>query len=223
MINTGQIQITPGGTSSVPGSLETATNAEQAAGTSTSVASTPASVASVYAYNTIFVPASAMTATTTNGALYGETELASNDLMKCYYAFDATTEEFVTFDVVMPENWDRGTVKAKFYWSSASGSTATTDTVEWEIGGVAISDNDALDAAITGAQVITDTLLANDGADLQVTSATPAITIAGTPALGDLVTFKISRNVGGTDNMTEDAWLFACLIQYKAANSVSAW
>jgi hypothetical protein len=143
--------------------------------------------------------------------------------MKCYYAFDATTEEFVTFDVVMPENWDRGTVKAKFYWSSASGSTATTDTVEWEIGGVAISDNDALDAAITGAQVITDTLLANDGADLQVTSATPAITIAGTPALGDLVTFKISRNVGGTDNMTEDAWLFACLIQYKVANSVTAW
>ena len=221
-INNGQIGLEPDATTSTEGIVALATSAETATGTDTSKAVTPAGLAAVYQYNTILVPATAMTATTTNGAAYGDTELATNDLMKCYYAFDGATEEFVTFDVVMPENWDRGTVKAKFYWSSATSSTAT-DTVEWELGGVAVSDNDALDAAISGAQVISDALLADNGTDLQVSGATPAITIAGTPALGDLVTFKISRNVSGTDTMTEDAWLFACLIQLKATNSVAAW
>ena len=178
---------------------------------------------------TIWVPAAAMVPTTTNGAAAGINEYATNDLARAYYAFDTTTEEFVCFDIAMPEGWDRSTIKAKFYWSSASGSSAG-DTVEWEIGAVAVGNDDALDATLGTAQVISDTVLAGTSGDLHVTSATPAIAVGGTPALGDMVHFKVSRNVSGTDDMAEDAWLFGCLIQISetfpdasGTNAVAAW
>jgi hypothetical protein len=173
-------------------------------------------------YQTMWIPANAMTPTDTNGAEMGTTEYAANDINMDYLAFDGTTEEFAEFQLPMPENWDRSTIKAKCFWSSATGSTAG-DTVEWELQGGALSDDDAIDAALGTAQVISDTLLADNGTDLQVSAATPAITVGGTPALGDLVHFKVSRNVGGTDDMEEDAWLFGVWIQYKCTNAVAAW
>lgn len=180
-------------------------------------------------YSTIWVPASAMIPRVTNGAQAGYKEYATNDIMRAYYAFDGTTEEYVHFSLPMPEGWDRSTVKAKFFWSSATGSTAG-DTVEWEIRAGVSSDNDAIDRALGTAQVISDTLLADNGGDDQVTAATPALTVGGTPALGDIVDFGISRNVGGTDNMTEDAWLFGVWIQIKetfpdasGTDSIAAW
>jgi hypothetical protein len=173
-------------------------------------------------YRTIYIPANAMTPTATNGAAMGTTEYATQDINMDYLAFDTTTEEFAEFQFPMPEDWDRSTIKAKFFWSSATGSTAG-DTVEWEILGGALSDSDAIDAALGTAQVISDALLADNGGDMQVSAATPAITVGGTPALGDMVHFKVSRNVGGTDDMVEDAWLFGVWIQYKCTNTCAAW
>ena len=122
----------------------------------------------------------------------------------------------------MPEDWDRSTVKVKFNWSSDTGSTSG-DTVEWAIKAGALSDNDAIDAALGTPQVISDVLLADNGADLQTTSATPALTVGGTPALGDVIVFEIYRNTDGTDDMAEDAWLMSVTIQYKKTNTITAW
>jgi hypothetical protein len=176
----------------------------------------------MYSYVNIWISPNEMTALTTNGAASGTNEYATNDIMVPYFAFDDATEEFVAFSMPMPEGWNRSTIKAKFFWSSATSSTAG-DTVEWEIQAGALTDNDAIDAALGTGQVISDTLLANNGTDLQVTSATPATTVGGTPALGDLVHFKISRNVGGTDDMVEDAWLFGVWIQIAQSKAVVAW
>jgi len=176
-----------------------------------------------FAYGTIWIPAGAMIPLSTNGAEYGITEKATNDIMLEYYAFDATTEEYVAVNLVMPEDYALGTLKAKFFWSSAAGSTAA-DTVEWQIAGRTFADDAGLDAAVGTPQVISDALLANAGADLQVSGATPATTITGTPALNEFMHIKFSRNVGGTDDMTEDAWLFGVLIQYGRTNAaVTAW
>lgn len=173
-------------------------------------------------YKTIYIPASAMAPTATNGAAGGTNEYATQDIEYDYLAFDGATEQFACFQFPAPEDWNLGTVKAKFFWSSATGSTAN-DTVEWELQGGAVTNSDAIDTALGTAQVITDTLLANDGGDMQLTSATPAITIAGTPAAGDLLIFKVSRNVGGTDNMTENAWLFGVWLQYLTSAAPTAW
>jgi len=173
-------------------------------------------------YKTIYIPASAFTSTATSGATFGTYEYVTNDINADFYTFGGATEQFVETQFPMPEDWNLGTIKAKAHWSSATGSTAG-DTCEWEIQGGALSNDDAIDAALGTSQVISDVLLADNGADMQLSGATPAITIGGTPALADMVHFKVSRNVGGTDNMTENAWLFGVWVQYLANVSVVAW
>lgn len=172
-------------------------------------------------YQTIYIDSGAMIPCTTNGAEASTEEYGTNDIDMDVLAFDAgATEERVQFKLVMPENWDRSTVKVKFYWGNASGASAA-DTVEWGIKAGALSNDDAIDAALGTPQVISDTVIA-DG-DLHITSATPALTIGGTPALGDLVVFEVYRNTDGTDDMAEDAWLLGCLIQFQVDQTVSAW
>ena len=174
-------------------------------------------------YGLIYVDAAGMIPCTTSGALQGTYEFGTNDIDVDYLAFDAgATEERAQFKMVMPEEWNLGTVKVKFYWSSATGSTAG-DTVEWGIKAGALSDSDAIDAALGTAQVITDTLLANNGGDVQLTSATPALTVGGTPALGDIIVFEVYRNTDGTDDMAEDGWLLGIAIQYTKNKAVAAW
>lgn len=210
-------------TASATGVVELATSAEVATGTDTTRAVTPAGLAAINQYKTLYIPAGSFLSATTNGATWGQSEKGTNDNDYGYYAFDDTTEEYIHIQIPMPENWDRSTIKAKFFWSSASGSSIA-DTVEWQIAGQAISNDDALDVAMGDAgEVISDAVLAADGGDLQLSGATPAVTVGGTPALADLIHFEVSRNVGGTDDMAEDAWLFGVWIQYQVNNSVSAW
>lgn len=182
-------------------------------------------VETVGTYKTIWLPASMWYTKTTNGAAAVTTNEkgATNDINLKYHAFDGgATEEGIQTVIPMPEDWDLGTIKAKFFWTSAASSTAG-DTVEWALKAGALTDNDAIDAALGTEQVITDTLLANDGADLQLTSATPAITVGGTPALADLLVMEVFRNTDGTDDMVEDAWLLGVWIQYQATAQPAAW
>jgi hypothetical protein len=177
-------------------------------------------------YNIIWVPATAMTALTTAGAEGGSTEYAtSDDVLLNYYAFDTTPEEYVGFSITMPENWDRSTLKAKFYWAPGSSACSAGNTVEWQIQAISLSNDDNIDTTEftdTG-EVISDVVLTDKNLEMHVTSATPAVTVNGTPGLGDLVYFKISRNTGGTDDMGYDAWLFGVAIQYRMTNTVVAW
>ena len=173
-------------------------------------------------YETLYVDAGAMIPCTTNGALQSTHEYPTNDIDIDHYAFDTgATEERVQFKVVMPD-WNRGTVKAKFYWSSDTGSSVN-DTVEWGIKAGALSDSDAIDVALGTPQVISDALLADNGADLQVSAATPALTVAGSIVLNDVIIFEVYRNTDGTDDMAEDAFLFGCLIQYKKTRYAASW
>jgi len=174
-------------------------------------------------YTNIWIPAGAMIPLTTNGAAAGTNEYATNDIMLDYFAFDGATEEYIAFNLIMPENWNRGTFKAKFYWAPGDSACSAADTVEWEIGGGALSNDDAIDAAIGSTQVISDVVLAGKDGDLHISNVTPAITAGGTPALLDAVHFKVSRNVSGSDNMTEDAWLFGVLLQIKINEAFAAW
>jgi hypothetical protein len=152
---------------------------------------------------------------TTNGAQSGTKEYAADKATLDYLAFDGgAIKERAQFKLCFPSNWDAGTVTAKFYWSSDTGSTAG-DTVEWGIKAISLRNDDAIATAFGTAQVISDTLLANDGADMQVSSATSAITIGGTPANGSMVVFEVYRNTDGTDDMTEDAWLFGIEITFS--------
>ena len=175
-------------------------------------------------YDNIYIDAGSMHVCTTAGsAALATNEYGTNDIDLRYFAFDdGATKERVQFKMIMPEDWDRGTIKAKFYWSSATGSSVA-DTVEWGIKARAIDDNDAIDAALGTPQVISDTILAASGADMQRTAATPALTVGNAAGLGDMVVFEVYRNTDGADAMAEDAWLFGVNLQYQRNQIVAAW
>ena len=174
-------------------------------------------------YKTIYLPVKSFLPTTTNGAAaLANVELATNDVQIEYVAFDNGTEELIGCSMPMPEDWNRSTIKAKFFWIPATGCTEA-DTVEWEISAVAVSNDGTIDATFGTAIAVSDAVTAGVEADLHITAATAAITVGGTPALGDYVHFKVSRNISGTDDMTEDAWLLGVWIQYLADEQVSSW
>ena len=121
----------------------------------------------------------------------------------------------------MPENWDRSTVKIKLHWTAATGASAADD-VRFEIAAGAFSDDDALDAALGTAVTIDDAVTA--AGDLQLTAASAALTIGGTPALGDYIRWKITRDYdyGGTP-LAEDAQLLGVWIQYGVDQTPVEW
>lgn len=156
---------------------------------------------------TIFVPALAMSARTTNGAASGTAESTTNKVMTKSLDFDQTTQEFAQFAVRFPKSWNEGTVTFAPIWSAASGSGG----VVWALQGVALSDDDALDTAYGTEQTSTDTLIATGDVHVGPTSA--AITIAGTPAAGDWVSFQLKRNVSdGSDTLSGDARLIGLVL-----------
>lgn len=147
------------------------------------------------------VPATGMTARTSSGAASGVSETAANKIMVSTFDFDQTTDEFVQFAIDMPESWNESTVTAKFVWTAT-----TTGNVVWGLQGVAISDDDVLDAAFGTAQTVTDGVTAAN--DLMITAATSAITLGGSPAAGDRVVFQVYRDAdNGSDTLAADAKL----------------
>jgi hypothetical protein len=153
----------------------------------------------------IYIAAGAMAPSVTGGcaALAGIAS-ASNQPDIRTLDFDATTQEYAQFGVVMPKSWDEGTVTFKAHWSHPS--TTTNFGVVWELQGVAVSDDDAIAASYGTAQTSTDT--GGTTNDLYASPESSAITIAGSPAAEDMAFFRLSRVTGnGSDTMAVDARL----------------
>ena len=155
--------------------------------------------------DTIWIPAAAMRPTASNPCADITTiETTSGRPDMQVLDFDASSDEHAQFQITFPKSWNEGTVTAQFYWCS----TATdTDGVSWGIQGVAVSDNGTIDVAYGTAIVVDD---ANQGAaeELCISAATAAITIAGSPAVGDLSFFRVFRDISDSnDDATEDARL----------------
>lgn len=160
--------------------------------------------------HTIYVPAGAMVTRTTNGAAPGTAETTTNKIMLKTLDYDQTTNEYAQFSIRMPKGWNEGTVTAYFLWSSA---ISGTNSVIWGLQAVAISDDDVLDAAFGTAQTVTDAQTASG--DLMQTAETSAITIAGSPAVGDWVVFQVYRDAAaGGDTLAGDARLHGVVVVY---------
>ena len=151
---------------------------------------------------TIWIPASAMQPTTSNGCsalTTVETTSGRPDLV--VLDFDKDSDEFAQFSVAFPKSWNAGTVTFQVFWA---GIAATTD-VDWMVDAVAISNNTTIDVAYGTAVVVTDNA---QGAveELNVSAESGALTIAGSPGDDELCFFRIGRDVSG-DAMAGDARL----------------
>ena len=159
---------------------------------------------------TYYIPATAMFPSTTGGcATITQVESSTNDVNIKVLDFDGagTSKESAEFGIQSPTYWDASTVTAQFVWYATAGS----GTVNWECQGVAFSDDDALDAAFGTLQEVTDTLLATG--DVHISAETSAITIAGTPAAGDWINFRVNRDPANDTN-TSDARLMGVRIRF---------
>ena len=167
------------------------------------------SVGSAEGTQTVWVPALAMLAATTNGAAAVTAETSTNAVMTQGFAFDASTAESVQFTVSFPESWNEGTATARFHWFSS----ATGDCV-WKISGQCLEDNGAIDTAFGSAISVTDSaVVANRNC---ITALTSAITLAnaGSPSMA---VFKAQRDAADSaDTLSADAVLLGVEIQYVA-------
>lgn len=161
---------------------------------------------------TLFIPASAMIPAVTNGPSTGVVEEASNAHNYAVLDFDASTDEYACFEIPMPKSWDEGAIAFKAVWTT----TATdTDGVAWGLQAVAVADGDDSDVAYGTAIVVTDDAQSNAG-DVLITAESSALTVAGSPAAGELTQFRVFRDVSdANDDMTEDARLRGIIILYN--------
>jgi hypothetical protein len=113
----------------------------------------------------------------------------------------------------MPSDYNGGTITAVFYWIAG---TSSTNSVVWGMSARAFADNQALDQAFGTVQTVTD---ANQGLDIvNISAATAAITIGGTPAAGNYVQFRAERQgAAGGDTLTAIAELLQIRITYTRA------
>jgi hypothetical protein len=110
----------------------------------------------------------------------------------------------------MPSDYNGGTITAVFYWAAG---VVSTNSVVWGLAARAYADGDVLDAAFGTQQQVTDANQAND--DVNISAATPAITIGGTPAAGNFVQFRANRDpANASDTLAATAELLAIRITY---------
>ena len=153
---------------------------------------------------TIFVPASAMYGSTTNGADPQQVETTATRPDLKVLDFDASTAEYAQFAIAMPKSWNLGTVTFQAWWSPSSTNTGNCI---FGVQGVSCSDSDTADVAFGTAQEVTDAGIGTVE-DVQVTGESSAITIAGSPADNDYTFFQVYRDAAdGSDTFTGDARL----------------
>lgn len=160
----------------------------------------------------IFLSAAGGWGSTTSGAASsGKVEFATNDVDMYFLDFDKDSDEFAQWTLVMPSDWDAGTVTGTFYWTTASGEGGAAETVQWALQGRAYANDDAIDQAWGTAVSVSDTWIADE--DVHVSSATGAITLAGSPAANQLVQFRAYRDVS-EDDLGGDARLIGIMVAF---------
>jgi hypothetical protein len=151
---------------------------------------------------TMWIPASAMYATTTNPAEAAQVETTALRPDMKVFDFAAAADDFVQFSVAFPKSWNEGTITYQTFWTP---STTNTGNCIWGLQGVSVGDGDTIDVAFGTAVTVTDAGIGTVE-DQQVSSVSSAVTIAGSPAVDQQTYFQLFRdaNAGG-DTFSADA------------------
>ena len=148
---------------------------------------------------TIWIPATAMYAPTTNPADSALVETTATRPDLNVFDFDASTKQYTQFTIGMPKSWNEGTLTYQVYWSP---STTNTGNCIFGLQGVACADGDTIDVAYGTAIEVTDAGIGTVE-DQQITSESSAMTVAGSPAAGEQSYFQLYRDAAdGSDTFT---------------------
>jgi len=165
---------------------------------------------------TMWVPATAMYASTTNGAEATQTELTAGNPELKTFDFDPSTAESVQFNVSFPKSWDFSTaVTFQTFWSASATDTGTGG---FTLAGCSVASDVDYDLAF--GTPVANTALAASGTqdDLMVNVESGGVTIASAAADTNTI-FRLVRDTG-TDTNTGDLRLVGIKIYFttNAAN-----
>jgi len=149
--------------------------------------------------------------TTEGCAAAAKREYGTNDVDLYVLGFDKDADEFAQWTAKLAD-WDGGTITMQFVWTCTAGAAAQT--VEWNGQGRSYGDGEDIDQAWGAAVAVSDTWI---GADkVHVSAESGAITLAGTPALCELVHFRVFRDVSD-DDLGCDGDLILVIVRYTRA------
>ena len=149
--------------------------------------------------------------TGTTGCASLNTLVMNSGIELQYLAFDASTQEAAQWSLTMPKKWNGGTITAQFIWIADS---ASTNNVVWALQCIAKGSGDDIHGAGSEWGTAQSVTHANAGSRVvNRSSATSAITIAGTPQKQDTVYFRAYRDAAsGSDTLAADALLIGIVI-----------
>jgi hypothetical protein len=174
-------------------------------------------------YKTLVIPASFFTAANTSPATATTRVNSTNNTTDSVWSFSGSADNYITGSFPMPEKWDGTTLKAKFFWRSA---TTSTNVVTWNIATTLAGDGDQPDIPLGTTQSVSDA--GSTTAYLQkVTAATSTIAPSSPSSrafiVGDTIRILVGRD-GDGDGNTDAALLEAVVLQYReTATEPSAW
>ena len=154
---------------------------------------------------TIWVPASAMSPTTTAGcAALAQVESGNPyrpEIVSLNFPDGAVSS--AQFSVAFPKAWNAGTLTFRAYWSADSTST---DGVSFAMQSLAVNDNIAISQVYPSALILTDAHC-GDTLKLNISSESTAVTVGGDTIADDsLIYFRLDRHF----NLASDTLAAAC-------------
>ena len=125
-------------------------------------------------------------------------------------AFDTCTDEKVEFQWTPPANWNAGTIRWRARWTNTAGLAC--ETIDFDLQGRSLADNDAIGGAQGTAVNVTDTFIAQ--CDEHVTDFSCVLTVGNCPTAGDRIVFRLTRDTTA-DDLTGDADILGLTIEYS--------
>jgi len=148
-----------------------------------------------------------------------------NDTLSDSWTFADAATQSTRFSLTFPDVWDVGIVKLKLYVVCDSTNSSGITNLVWGAKAGSLAPGEAATNAIFGTQVFVTNGLATSGQVMQVFTS-PAITVSGSPAVGDSIWFDISRqgsNASDTWTNTPVRLLKARVQWLESSTAPASW
>ena len=138
------------------------------------------------------------------------------------YTGGTTSESRAVVNWVPPKNWNNGTIKVKIYTTYQDGSATHNGNFTFKVSGVAISNDEVMNASFGTAVSVTDACSVSN--DLHISPISGAITIGGSPADADFVQLKVARVDSSSNAMHAGSVIefLGMIVQYTQDASTSS-